>query len=33
MVEEEIRKVGKTWKEVGALVQNRIWWRCFMEAS
>jgi hypothetical protein len=25
MIEEEIGKVGKTWKEVGALAQNRIW--------
>jgi hypothetical protein len=32
MVEEEIGKVGKTWKEVGALAQNRIQWRCFVEA-
>jgi hypothetical protein len=24
MVEEETGKVGKTWKEVGALAQNRI---------
>jgi hypothetical protein len=31
-VEEEIRKVGKTWKQVGALAQNRIRWRCFVEA-
>jgi hypothetical protein len=31
-VEEEIGKVGKTWKEVGALAQNQIRWRCFMEA-
>jgi hypothetical protein len=32
MVEEEIGKVGKTWKEVGALAQNRIRWKCFVEA-
>jgi hypothetical protein len=25
-------KSGKTWKEVGALAQNRIRWRCFVEA-
>jgi hypothetical protein len=24
--------VGKTWKETGPLAQNRIHWRCFMEA-
>jgi hypothetical protein len=30
-VQEEIRKVGKTWKKVGALAQNRIRWRCFVE--
>jgi hypothetical protein len=29
---EEIGKVGKTWKEVGALAQKRILWRCFVEA-
>jgi hypothetical protein len=27
MVEEENGKVGKMWKEVGALAQNRIRWR------
>jgi hypothetical protein len=32
MVEEEIGNVGKTWKEVGALVQNRIQWKCVMES-
>jgi hypothetical protein len=32
MVEEEIRKMGNTWKEVGALAQNRIRWRCFLES-
>jgi hypothetical protein len=31
-VEEEIGKVGQTWKEVGVLAQNRIRWRCFAEA-
>jgi hypothetical protein len=31
-VEEGIGKVGKTWKEVEALAQNRIRWRCFVEA-
>jgi hypothetical protein len=29
MIEGKIGKVGKTWKEDG---QNRIWWRCFVEA-
>jgi hypothetical protein len=32
MAEEETGKVGKTWKETGPLAQNRIHWRCFMEA-
>jgi hypothetical protein len=32
MGEEEIGKVGKTWKEVVVLAQNRIQWRCFVEA-
>jgi hypothetical protein len=27
----EIGKVGKTWKEVGALAQDRIHWRCSLE--
>jgi hypothetical protein len=31
-VEGEIGKVGKTWKEVLALAENRIQWRCFVEA-
>jgi hypothetical protein len=31
-VEKEIGKVGKTWKEVGVLAQNRIPWRCLVEA-
>jgi hypothetical protein len=31
-VEEETGKVRKTWKEVRALAQNRILWRCFLEA-
>jgi hypothetical protein len=30
--EKEIGKVGKSWKEVGALAQNRFEWRCFVEA-
>jgi hypothetical protein len=30
---EEIGKVGKTWKEVGALAQKRLYWRCFVEAQ
>jgi hypothetical protein len=30
-VEEDIGKVGKTWKEIRALAQNRIHWRCFVE--
>jgi hypothetical protein len=28
---EEIGKVGKTWKEVRTLAQNKIHWRCFVE--
>jgi hypothetical protein len=31
-VEEETGKVGQTWKEAGALAQNRNGWRCFVEA-
>jgi hypothetical protein len=31
-VGEETEKVGKTWKEVGALPRNRIRWRSFVEA-
>jgi hypothetical protein len=31
-VEEEIGKLGKIWKEDGALDQNRIGLRCFVEA-
>jgi hypothetical protein len=30
-VEEETGKVGKTWKDVGALAQNRIRWTSFLE--
>jgi ribonuclease HI len=33
VVEEGIGKVGKTWKEIRALAQNRIRWRCFVETS
>jgi hypothetical protein len=29
---EETGEVGKAWKGVGALAQNRIRWRCFVEA-
>jgi hypothetical protein len=31
-VAEEAGKTGKTWKEVRALAQNRVRWRCFVEA-
>jgi hypothetical protein len=31
-VVEEAGKVDKTWKEVRALSQNRVRWRCFVEA-
>jgi hypothetical protein len=31
-VEEEIGKVGQTWKVVGAMAENRIRWRCFLGA-
>jgi hypothetical protein len=31
MIEEDTGKVEKTWKEVGALAQNRIHCRCFVE--
>jgi hypothetical protein len=31
-VEEEIGKVEKIWKEVGAFTQTRIHWRCIVEA-
>jgi hypothetical protein len=31
-VVEEAGKVGKTWKEVRALAQNRVRWGCFVEA-
>jgi hypothetical protein len=30
--EEETGRVGKTWKDAGALAQNRIRWRNFVEA-
>jgi hypothetical protein len=29
---KEAGKAGKTWKEVRALAQNRVRWRCFVEA-
>jgi hypothetical protein len=32
MVEYETGKLGNTWKEVGALAQNRIRWRSFVGA-
>jgi hypothetical protein len=32
-VEDEIGKVGKTRKEVGALAQNRIRWTCLVEGN
>jgi hypothetical protein len=31
-VAEGAGKVGKTWKEVRALAQKRVRWRCFVEA-
>jgi hypothetical protein len=31
-VAEEAGKAGKTWKKVRALAQNRVCWRCFVEA-
>jgi ribonuclease HI len=31
-VEEGVEKAGKAWKEVGALIQNRVRWISFLEA-
>jgi hypothetical protein len=31
-VEEEVRKEGKTWRELRALARNRIRWHYFVEA-